>query len=154
MTDYGREVTLNVGLVRGGTGVNVIPETAVAEVDMRVPNPAVAEEMVARVLRLRPVDPEVTLEVTGGLNRPPYEKLPEIAALFERARALAAEIGFELRDLKTGGGSDGNFTAALAPTLDGLGVDGKGGHTEYEQLYISSLVPRATLLLRLFERLA
>ncbi len=153
MTDYGREVTLNVGLVRGGTGVNVIPEAAVAEVDMRVPDPAVAEEMVARVLGLRPVDPEVTLEVTGGLNRPPYEKLPEIAALFEHARALAAEIGFELLDLTTGGGSDGNFTAALAPTLDGLGVDGKGGHTEYEQLYISSLVPRATLLLRLFETL-
>ena len=71
------------------------------------------------------------------------------------ARGLAAEIGFDLQDLKTGGGSDGNFTAALGvPTLDGLGVDGKGGHTGYEQLYISSLVPRARLLLRLMETLS
>ena len=66
---------------------------------------------------------------------------------------MAAGIGFELQDLKTGGGSDGNFTAALAPTLDGLGVDGRGGHTHYEQHYISSLEPRATLMLRLFETL-
>jgi glutamate carboxypeptidase len=85
--------------------------------------------------------------------RPPYEKLPGIAALFEHAKGLAAEIGFDLQDLKTGGGSDGNFTADLAPTLDGLGVDGKGGHTDYEQLYVASLVPRAKLLRRLMETL-
>jgi glutamate carboxypeptidase len=105
------------------------------------------------VLGLAPIGPDVTVTVTGGLNRPPYEKLPGIAALFEHARRLAAEIGFELQDLKTGGGSDGNFTADLAPTLDGLGVDGKGGHTDYEQLYVESLVPRATLLRRLMETL-
>jgi glutamate carboxypeptidase len=153
-TDYARGVTLNVGRISGGTRANVVAEEAHALVDMRVPSPALAEEMVAKVLGLMPVGPDVTITVTGGLNRPPYEKLPGIAALFDRAKALAAEIGFELQDLKTGGGSDGNFTADLAPTLDGLGVDGKGGHTDYEQLYVASLVPRAKLLRRLLETLA
>ncbi len=153
LTDYDRGVTVNVGLVAGGTGVNVVPEACTAEVDVRLPSQALADEMVATVLGLEPFDRDVTVEVTGGLNRAPYEKTPAIAALFEHAKGLAAEIGFELEDLKTGGGSDGNFTAALAPTLDGLGVDGKGGHTHYEQLYISSLEPRARLMLRLFETL-
>ena len=106
-----------------------------------------------RVLAIRAYDPDVTLEITGGLNRPGYEKSPEIQALFDHARALAADIGFDLRDLTTGGGSDGNFTAAIAPTLDGMGVDGKAAHTHDEQLYVSSLVPRAKLLLGLFETL-
>lgn len=152
-TDYARGVTVNVGKISGGTRANVVAEEAHALVDMRVPNPAIAEEMVAKVMGLTPVGPDVTITVTGGLNRPPYEKLPGIAALFEHAKGLAAEIGFDLQDLKTGGGSDGNFTADLAPTLDGLGVDGKGGHTDYEQLYVASLVPRARLLRRLLETL-
>ncbi|HEV7264573.1 MAG TPA: M20 family metallopeptidase [Falsiroseomonas sp.] len=152
-TDYSRGITVNVGKISGGTRANVVAEEAHALVDMRVPSPAVAEEMVAKVLGLTPVGPDVSITVTGGLNRPPYEKLPGIAALFEHAKGLAAEIGFELQDLKTGGGSDGNFTADLAPTLDGLGVDGKGGHTDYEQLYVASLVPRAKLLRRLMETL-
>ena len=150
MTDYATGVTVNVGVIGGGTRANVVA----AEIDMRVPNPEIGDAAVARVLALKPYDPDVTMEVTGGLNRPGYEKSPGIAALFERARAIAAGIGFELRDLKTGGGSDGNFTAAMAPTLDGLGVDGQGGHTHHEQLYVSSLVPRAQLMLGLFESLA
>ena len=153
LTDYDRGVTVNVGLVSGGTRANVVAEEARALVDMRVPSPALAEEMVAKVLGLRAHGPDVSLTVTGGLNRPPYERLPGIAALFEHARRLAAEIGFALEDLKTGGGSDGNFTADLAPTLDGLGVDGKGGHTDHEQLYVASLEPRAALLRRLLETL-
>lgn len=152
-TDYARGVTVNVGKISGGTRANVVAEEAHALVDMRVPSPAIAEEMVAKVMGLTPVGPDVTITVTGGLNRPPYEKLPGIAALFDHAKALAAEIGFELQDLKTGGGSDGNFTADIAPTLDGLGVDGKGGHTDYEQIYVESLVPRARLLRRLMETL-
>jgi glutamate carboxypeptidase len=153
-TDYARGVTVNVGTIGGGTRANVVAEEAHALVDMRVPTPAIAEEMVAKVMGLRPVGPDVAVTVTGGLNRPPYEKLPGIAALFDHAKALAAEIGFDLQDLKTGGGSDGNFTADIAPTLDGLGVDGKGGHTDYEQIYIDSIVPRARLLRRLMETLA
>jgi glutamate carboxypeptidase len=154
MTDYATGVTVNVGLVGGGTRANVVAADAWAEIDMRVPNPELGDAAVARVLAIRAYDPDVTLEITGGLNRPGYEKSPEIQALFDHARALAADIGFDLRDLTTGGGSDGNFTAAIAPTLDGMGVDGKAAHTHDEQLYVSSLVPRAKLLLGLFETLS
>lgn len=88
------------------------------------------------------------------MNRPPYEKDEGIAALYEHARALAAEIGFELEDMATGGGSDGNFTAALGiPTLDGLGADGHGPHTLDETIYFSSLAPMTKLWVRLFETL-
>ncbi|MBN8633351.1 MAG: M20/M25/M40 family metallo-hydrolase [Rhodobacterales bacterium] len=154
MTDYATGVTVNVGVVAGGTRANVVAEEARAEIDMRVPNPEIGDAAVARVLAIKAHDPDVTLTVTGGLNRPGYEKGAAIEALFQQARRIAAGIGFDLRDRETGGGSDGNFTAALAPTLDGLGVDGKGGHTDYEQLYVSSLVPRARLMLGLFEELA
>jgi glutamate carboxypeptidase len=153
MTDYSTGVTVNVGVVSGGTRANVVAEEARAEIDMRVPNPEIGEAAVARVLAIKAYDPDVTVTVTGGLNRPGYEKGAAIEALFQEAKRIAAGIGFELKDLKTGGGSDGNFTAAIAPTLDGLGVDGKGGHTDYEQLYVSSLVPRAKLMLGLFEEL-
>lgn len=154
MTDYARELTVNVGLVRGGTRSNVVPEWASIEVDVRMPNPEIGEEIVQRIRGLRPITPDVHLIVEGGINRPGYEKTPGIAALYEHAKALAAEIGFELIDLKTGGGSDGNYTANLTPTLDGLGVDGDGGHTHEERLYISSVIPRMSLLMRLMETLA
>jgi glutamate carboxypeptidase len=153
MTDYETGVTVNVGLIAGGTRANVVAEHASAEIDMRVPNPEIGERAVGRVLAIKAYDPDCTLEISGGLNRPGYEKSAEIDAPFQKARTLATEIGFDLEDLKTGGGSDGNFTAAIAPTLDGLGVDGKGGHTHHEQLYVSSLVPRATLMLRLMQTL-
>jgi glutamate carboxypeptidase len=153
MTDYETGVTVNVGLIAGGTRANVVAEHASAEIDMRVPNPEIGDRAITRVLAIKAYDPDCTLEITGGLNRPGYEKSAEIDALFQKARMLATEIGFDLQDLKTGGGSDGNFTAAIAPTLDGLGVDGKGGHTHHEQLYVSSLVPRATLMLRLMQTL-
>jgi glutamate carboxypeptidase len=149
MTDYATGLTVNVGTVEGGTGVNVVPARARIEVEARVPTLEAAERIEAVMAGLRPTDPDVTLTVTGGLNRPPYEKSAEIARLFERARGFAAEIGWTLEDLATGGCSDGNFTAPIAPTLDGLGVDGKGGHTDYEQLYVSSLAPRAALVKRL-----
>jgi glutamate carboxypeptidase len=142
MNDLERGVTVNVGVVRGGTRPNVTPEDAYAEVDLRVPGIADAEEFVGRILGLRSQTEGVTVKVTGELNRPPYEK-----------NNLAAEIGFDLVDTHTGGGSDGNFTAAHTGTLDGLGVDGKGAHTHYEQLYISSLEPRARLLHRLYQTL-
>ncbi len=154
MTDYSTGVTVNVGVVSGGTRSNVVAEEARAEVDMRVPNPEIGDAAVARMLAIKAHDPDVTLTVTGGLNRPGYEKSAAIEALFQEARRIAAGIGFDLRDLKTGGGSDGNFTAAIAPTLDGLGVDGAGAHSDEERLYVSSLVPRAKLLLGLFEELA
>ena len=154
LTDYERGVTVNVGIVSGGTRENVVPEEARAWIDLRVPSAAQADELVARVLGLQPHEEGISVEVTGSLNRPPFEKDERIEALFLHAKGLAREIGFDLQDLKTGGGSDGNFTARIAPTLDGLGVDGQGGHTHYEQMYVSSIEPRARLLHRLFETLA
>jgi glutamate carboxypeptidase len=153
MNDIKRGVTVNVGVIRGGTKPNVIAEEAYAEVDMRLPTIADADELVPRVLNLKSRTEGVDVKVTGGLNRPPYEKSNAGAALYEHAKALAVEIGFELSDTFTGGGSDGNFTAPHTATLDGLGVDGKGAHTHYEQIHISSLEPRARLLHRLYQTL-
>jgi glutamate carboxypeptidase len=153
MNDYKRGITVNVGVVRGGTRPNVIAEEAYAEVDLRVPGLAEADELVPKILGLASKSNGVSVAVTGELNRPPYEKGNAGAALYEHARTLAAELGFALVDTFTGGGSDGNFTAGHTATLDGLGVDGKGAHTHYEQLYISSLEPRARLLYRLYQTL-
>jgi glutamate carboxypeptidase len=153
MNDPKRGVTVNVGVVRGGTKPNVIPEEAYAEVDMRVPAIADADELVPKILNLKPRGEGVSVKVTGGMNRPPYEKGNAGAALYQHAKTLAADIGFDLVDTTTGGGSDGNFTAAHTATLDGLGVDGKGAHTHYEQIYISSIEPRARLLHRLYQTL-
>ena len=153
MNDIKRGVTVNVGVVRGGTKPNVIPEQAYAEVDMRVPTIADADEFVPKILNLKSRSEGVSVKVVGELNRPPYEKGNAGAALFEHAKTLAAEIGFDLADTFTGGGSDGNFTAPHTATLDGLGVDGQGAHTHYEQMYISSIEPRARLLHRLYQTL-
>lgn len=153
MNDPARGVTVNVGLVRGGTKPNVIAEEAYAEVDIRVPTLAIADELVPKILGWRSQTEGVSVTMTGGLNRPPYEKGNAGAALYEHARSLAADIGFDLIDTATGGGSDGNFTAPHTATLDGLGVDGEGAHTHTEQLYVSSLTPRARLLHRLFQTL-
>jgi glutamate carboxypeptidase len=153
MNDTARGITVNVGVVRGGTRPNVIAEEAYAEVDLRVPTIADADDLVAKILGLKSRSEGVSIKIIGELNRPPYEKGNAGAALFEHARTLAAELGFDLVDTFTGGGSDGNFTAPLTATLDGLGVDGKGAHTHYEQMYISSIEPRARLLHRLFQTL-
>jgi glutamate carboxypeptidase len=153
MNDLKRGITVNVGVVRGGTRPNVIAEEAYAEVDMRVPTIADSDELVPKILGLKSRTDGVSVKVTGELNRPPYEKGNAGAALYEHAKTLAAEIGFDLVDTATGGGSDGNFTAPHTATLDGLGVDGKGAHTHYEQMYISSIEPRARLLHRLYQTL-
>ena len=153
LTDIKRGVTVNVGVVRGGTRPNVIAEEAYAEVDLRVATTADADELVARILGLKSRSEGVSVKVVGALNRPPYEKGNAGAALYEHAKTLAAEIGFDLVDTFTGGGSDGNFTAPHTATLDGLGVDGQGAHTHYEQMYISSIEPRARLLHRLYQTL-
>ena len=155
LTDYARGVTTTVGLISGGTAMNTIPQHCRFGIDLRVETPAAGAEFEARILALRAHDPEVRVTVTGGMNRPPYERTEAVARLFERARALAAEIGFALEDVpKTGGGSDGNFTAALGvPTLDGLGIDGDGAHTLEEYGLLSSMAPRRALIRRLLETL-
>lgn len=153
LNDPSRGITVNVGVVRGGTRPNVIAEEAYAEVDARLPTLADAEEVIPKILGLTSQSDGVMVVVTGALNRPPYEKGNAGASLFEHARTLAEDIGFELVDTSTGGGSDGNFTAPFTATLDGLGVDGKGAHTHYEQMYISSIEPRTRLLHRLYQTL-
>jgi glutamate carboxypeptidase len=153
LNDASRGISVNVGVVRGGTRPNVVAEEAYAEVDMRVPTLTDADELVPKILGLKSRTEGVTVKVTGELNRPPYEKSNAGAALFDHAKELAAGLGFDLVDTSTGGGSDGNFTAAHTATLDGLGVDGEGAHTHYEQMYISSIEPRARLLHRLFQTL-
>jgi glutamate carboxypeptidase len=154
LTDYAKSRTCSVGLISGGTLTNVVPEDCTISVDIRIPDMAAAEEVMAYVEGLQPEDPGCTITVEGGVDRPPYEKFEGIEKLFEHAKACAAEIGFELQDLKTGGGSDGNFTGALGiPTLDGLGADGHGAHANDEFIYYSSLVERCRLMIRLMETL-
>lgn len=154
LTDYARNLTLSVGLIEGGTGANVIPGHCTAELDVRVPDPEIAEEICSVIESFDAFDPDTTLTITGGMNRPPYKKDEGIESLYQHARTLAADIGFELNDMATGGGSDGNFTAALGiPTLDGLGVDGHGAHQLDEHMYYSSLVERTTLLMKLLQTL-
>jgi glutamate carboxypeptidase len=153
MTDYALGVTLNVGRIEGGTAANVVPERCSATIDLRVPTVSAADEMIGRLRALKPYNRDVKVRVTGGLNRPPYEKNAGVSRLFEHAKQLAAELGFTLEDAASGGGSDANFTAHRVPTLDGLGVDGHGAHTLEEHLIISSLVPRFLLQRRLMETL-
>ncbi|MFT4099261.1 MAG: M20 family metallopeptidase [Rhodoblastus sp.] len=155
MTDYARNVTLNVGTIHGGTHENMVPLHAQACVYCLVPLPEHEREVREKLLALKPFDPDVKLEVTPGLYRPSFVKSPAIQTLYDHAAALAREIGFEVAGERiAGGGSDGNFTGALGvPTLDGLGVLGDGPHTHQEHLLISWLVPRTRLLARLFETL-
>jgi glutamate carboxypeptidase len=155
MTDYARGVTTTVGVIAGGTAPNVIPQHCRITVDLRVRDEAAGAEFEAKILGLEPFDPGVKLDVTGGMNRPPFEKTTAIDVLFRHAQAVARGIGFDLQHTEmTGGGSDGNFTAALGvPTLDGLGIDGDGAHTEWEHGLISSIEPRTLLMRGLLETL-
>jgi glutamate carboxypeptidase len=147
LTDYAAGTTVNVGVIGGGTRSNVVPEQAWAHVDVRVMNAAEDGRISAALRTLQPKLAGATISVTGGLNRPPMVRTAEIAALFQRAAGIAAELGFAVQEAGTGGGSDGNFTAALgAVTLDGLGVTGDGGHALHEHVVISSLPERAALL--------
>lgn len=146
--------TLTVGVIRGGTRSNVVPARAAAEIDVRVSSLAEAERVDTALRGLAPVLPGARLQVRGGLNRPPMERTPQVAALFERARAVGRELGLELGEGAAGGASDGNFTAALGvPTLDGLGALGDGAHADHEQVEVASLAPRAALLAALLLRL-
>jgi glutamate carboxypeptidase len=155
LTDYARGITTTVGMISGGTAPNVIPQYCEISVDLRVRDLASGEEFEKKILGLEPFDSSVKLEVTGGMNRPPYESSAAIDVLFRHAQAIAKGIGFDLQHTEmTGGGSDGNFTAALGvPTLDGLGIDGDGAHTEWEHGLISSIEPRTLLMRGLLETL-
>jgi glutamate carboxypeptidase len=154
-TDYERGITTNVGMVTGGTGVNVIPEHARINADVRVVDPQSAIEMDRRYRALKPHTPDVALTVSGGMSRPPWSSDAATELIFKKAQAIAAEMGVKLETgARTGGGSDGNFSAAMGvPTLDGLGVDGEGAHTLDEHMLISSVEPGVRLFQGLFEKL-
>lgn len=150
MTDYKQGTTVNVGIVQGGSRVNVRPAQAWANIDLRVPSAREGQRLAEAILGLRPVHPQATLTVTGGINRPPWEPSPAGDALFQRARRVGTTLGLELWPAGAGGGSDGNFTAALGiPTLDGLGVVGNDAHALTEWVDLDSLPHRAALLAEL-----
>ncbi len=139
-------LTLNVGVIEGGTRSNVIPERASAAVDVRIPRFRDREMIERKVYSLKPIHPEARLEIRGGINRPPMERARAVE-LFRRARELGRQLGMDLKEASTGGGSDGNFTAALGiPTLDGLGGVGDGAHALNEHVLIRELPRRAALL--------
>jgi glutamate carboxypeptidase len=146
-TDLKRGITVNTGVIGGGTRSNVVAGEAWAEVDVRIARRA-DEERVERLFRsLRTLDKKCILTVEGGLNRPPMERTAGTAKLFRRAQRLAAGLGWKLDEAATGGGSDGNFTSALGfPTLDGMGAVGEGAHAAHESIVLEQL-PRRTALL-------
>lgn len=154
MTDLAAGITTNVAPIHGGTRPNVIPPEASAEVDLRVPTIALGEKLEAAILGLAHERDGIRVTVTGGMNRPPFAETPEIAALYAQARALAAKHGYELPKQHRGGGSDGNFTAAMGvPTLDGLGCTGAGAHAPHEHILWQDLAPRCATLCALLEEI-
>ena len=147
LNDPSRGLTINVGCIGGGTRPNVVAAEATMDVDVRIPTEADAARVTAAITALVPRDPRVRLRVSGGVNRPPMERTAGVAALYERAARISRQLGKELPEGATGGGSDGNFTAALGiPTLDGLGPDGAGAHALHEHVLIDSVPFRAALL--------
>lgn len=154
LTDMARGITVNVGVVAGGERPNIIAPYARAEIDVRVMTRADGEELTRKIMSLQPQVPGCQIQVTGGINRWPFEETPEGLALFEKAQAIARELGFEVDKIGSGGGSDGNFTSALGvPTLDGLGALGYGAHALSEHVILEALPLRAALLAELLVRL-
>ena len=147
LTDLSKGITLNVGKISGGTRVNVVPAEATASLDVRVAAEKDAEEIHRRLMSLKPFNAHCKITVSGELNRPPMQRSAGVAALYDKARSIASDLGWGLEEASVGGGSDGNFTAALGiPTLDGLGAIGEGAHAEHESVIIAELPKRAALL--------
>jgi glutamate carboxypeptidase len=147
LNDYAVGTTVNVGVVRGGTRPNVVAAEAEAHVDVRVQTLAEADRIDAAIRGLKAQLPGAQLEIDGGLNRPPMERSTAMVELFKRAQQIAAAMGVELNEGSTGGGSDGNFTAAIGtPTLDGLGAEGEGAHAAHEHVLTESLPRRVALI--------
>jgi glutamate carboxypeptidase len=146
-------VTLNVGKISGGTRVNVVPATATATIDVRVASAKDGTEVNRKLRVLKTFNPHCSISTVGQINRPPLERTDAVANLYFKARDVAQQLGWDLAEAAVGGGSDGNFTAALGvPTLDGLGAVGEGAHAEHESVVISDLPRRAALLAGLIER--
>ena len=147
LNDRKEGISVNVGVISGGTLSNVIAAEARAEVDVRFRTTAQGEEISRRIESMQPVQAGAQIEFRGGINRPPLERTLAVVALFKRARSIASHIGFDLGEGASGGASDGNFTAAQGiPTLDGLGVEGDGAHAAHEHIVVADLPRRAALI--------
>ena len=154
MQDLSRGILVNVVKVTAGLRSNVIPDEARAHVDVRAPSAAAAAEVDAALRALTPVDSRTTVEASGAFDRPPLERTEAVVGLYRRAREIARELGHDLQEGETGGGSDGNFTAAIGvPTLDGLGAVGDGAHALHEHVEIDALPDRAALIAGLIQRI-
>lgn len=152
--DLKRGITLNAGTIQGGTRSNVIPAEASVVLDVRVARMKDAAVVDKKLRALKPFNRKCKLQITGGVNRPPMERTPSVAALYQKAREIAQQLGWKLEEAAVGGGSDGNFTAGLGiPTLDGLGGVGDGAHASHESILISELPRRTALLAGLIESL-
>ena len=151
-TELKKGLTVNVGVVSGGSRTNVVPAEASAQVDVRIARIKDAAGIDKKMRSLRPFNRKCKIEITGGINRPPMERTAGVATLYAQAAAIARELGWKLGEAAVGGGSDGNFTAGLGiPTLDGLGAVGDGAHAPHEHILISELPRRAALLASLVE---
>jgi glutamate carboxypeptidase len=152
LTDYSKRTTLNVGVIHGGTVSNVVPEEALIQVDVRVMQPGEWERLETEMNQLKPVLDGTSIEISGGLNRPPMPFDDRMKTTFEKARSIAAQIGMELKAGGTGGASDANFVAPLGiPVLDGLGAVGEGYHSDREYIFAKSLDERAKLVAALLQ---
>jgi len=151
-TELKKGLTVNVGVVSGGSRTNVVPAEATAQVDVRIARLKDAAGIDKKMRTLRPFNRKCKIEITGGINRPPMERTAGVAALYSQAVAIARGLGWKLGEAAVGGGSDGNFTAGLGiPTLDGLGGVGDGAHATHEHVLISELPRRAALIAGLIE---
>jgi glutamate carboxypeptidase len=151
-TELRRGLTVNVGVVSGGSRTNVVPAEATVQVDVRIARMKDAAGIDRKMRNLRPFNRKCKIEVMGGINRPPMERTAGVAELYAQAKAIARDLGQKLGEAAVGGGSDGNFTAALGiPTLDGLGAVGGGAHATHEHVLISELPRRAALIAGLIE---
>jgi len=154
LTDFAKGTTVNVGVIKGGSSSNVVAAEAEAEVDLRVISQSEADRVVPMIMNLQPFLEGASIEVTGGLNRPPFERTPQVEQMYVLAKKLAeTHLQIDLQEMLSGGGSDGNFAAPYAPTLDGMGPVGDGAHARHEHLIISQMPVRSALLALLIKEL-
>lgn len=150
LTNYNKGTTVNVGVIKGGTSSNVVSASAVAEIDFRVTSTDEADKLIEVLENLHPLHPDAELSITGELNRPPMEKSQGSDQLYQKAKLVGKRLGFDIQEAKAGGGSDGNFTAALGiPTLDGLGIPGDGPHAIHEHIHFDRFSERCALVAEL-----
>jgi glutamate carboxypeptidase len=155
LNDLARGLSVNVGVIRGGTRSNVVPAEAIADIDVRIARASDASAIDRKLRSLKVINRYCRLEVSGGINRLPMERTEGVAALYNKAQAVANNMGWQLGEAAVGGGSDGNFTAGMGiPTLDGLGGVGEGAHAVHESIVIDELPRRAALLTGLLKALS